>query len=296
MGLEPNAKDHQAARGWNGFRARVESLHFAVQAPLFLSVAGAILGLGITIMLMIGQCLAIGPRDAVALYGTTWLKIVPVAFAAGAVVGIGSVLAMGMFAGGWIAVSWAVKTFRIPARLTKVLGWVVPLIVVGWLIASASYRDTRKQYEEVASAPVPSVASARSSLAKQQASLAQLSSDAQKVIGDLSESEQNIRAARADLQRTLLAVEEQQRSVNTAAVTLRALNSRQAILQSQLADIQRALSGREPLTRQDLAESQRNGWIQGLFLGVVGSLIAAYLARWLGPSRLGRWWRKPPAA
>jgi hypothetical protein len=66
-----------------------------------------------------------------------------------------------------------------------------------------------------------------------------------------------------------------------------ALEKRRVETEQRRARLRELLAGAEPITKRDLDAAQRNGWWQGLVLGLVTSVAGSFIFRWLTAGSAG---------
>ena len=222
-----------------------------------------------------------GFRTAWALNGHDWINAVARTFAALAV--------GGLMLGGIVRASLTVAAFarRHPAlpwrKLNKggqVLVWVGGGVLMAWGIFAAGAHDGTDQLRR------SSGVNASQTLQDQKKTITDASANAQSLIGALDRTEAEIRAAKTRVTETLDTLQQEQKTIGQYGATLEQTSQRQAVLDLQLAQLQKALGGREPITRSDLDRAQMTGWIQGVVTGLPTSLLASYI--WQRASRRRR--------
>jgi hypothetical protein len=265
--------------------ARMHRWPVTLQGAVFFGALGAVLVTLAILVAAIGQSVAIGPTAALHLFWRSYVRI--------ALVVPLWCFGLGLLMGGLIFV---IEKIHEPGH--PILVRAIPVVfsicfvsaVVG-LIAWASYTTARDRYRDL-SVVAPTGASLDSALGKQQSLLESASSSAQSILRDLDVTEGEIAKAKAQLRATLLALEQQQSAMQSSTAAVKEIDDRQATLRLQIAAVQSALGGQEPITRADLERSNWYGQIQGFILGVVSSVVASYVVVYLNKAGL-RWRRRP---
>jgi len=263
-------------------------VHIAM--PIVLTLFFTAIGWVGTLVVAITAMSTIGPRPALLLYGKAWLRAIwlSVEWSAGAVAGL--LVLLGILVGVNTLYERLRKRFsllrNVDAQSLITIGGCVFVLAYIVIVTRSNARDEYRKVVPLASGRL----AASKMLQNQQTALAGLSHSAQELIGRLDATERQIQDAKSQLTRTLQSVAQQQRAVDESITSLEEISIRQAALRQQLSSLQQALGGGRPITVADLERSQRAAWIQGLIVGIIGSVIATYLVRGFG-SWPGLWRR-----
>ena len=226
---------------------------------------------GISLILILGyivsQILAIGFTPAWNKYNKDWLIAIIAALVFGGVF----VLAF------WIFFGVASMIEKLPPRIEK---WVMRSIstifvtsVFIFFLATTGYKEARDDYYKFPDINSSEGLDVAESVKKQSESLKGLSGQATELLSQLEATEVLIQDNKKRLTSTLTDIAKQVNSVEEANKHMASLVERQKQIELRASELERILDGKAPITRDDLNNASKWGWIQG----VGTSIIAAFM-------------------
>lgn len=124
---------------------------------------------------------------------------------------------------------------------------------------------------------------------EQETALERASGAGAALLQELDATQIELAAARGRIVQTLSQLDQQRQMLESSNSSLVELRQRQSVIQAQLADMQEALGGQRPITRDDLDGSQMSDLVVGGLVGFFLNLLASWtFVRW--PFR----WRRGP--
>lgn len=261
------------------------------RAPLPLSTTVYMFGIGalgsIAILVLVGagQAIALGPSVAYQLYFHKYPK--------GVLIGAAFCAALGAFIGTIPFFAEQVRRLKSRSPTAARIGkWVFRMAVASYglgIFVWLAYSGAQRDYPDLVGRD-PGRDGLQTVVERQSSSLARATANTASLLRELDATEADVKTAKEQLRATLAAFEKQQQALNSSTATIKELDDRQTTLRVQIAAIEQALGGQQPITRGDFEQSGRMALVQGFFLGIVTSLLATYLYE-----RGKRWGRRSPS-
>lgn len=260
-------------------------LPLLVQLPVAVGILFFLAAVAITAAVFGGQIFALGSDRAAQIYGNGWLRVILSSFPAGAVIGFAVIAPIYIVAA--IADKLRDLVSKPVRNVLRTLMWILAGITIMLLMIRGAYDNARKEHPLSNAARLPDSVAVQKVLIQQTGVLDGASESARMTIANLDRTEGDLQKLRSEVVKALSKIEEQRTAAQKISETASKLQSNQADIDERLRNLRRLLDGSNPITKADLASSQRNGLWQGFVIGLVASLMAAYIFRWL-ERRLGR--------
>jgi hypothetical protein len=260
-------------------------LSAAAAFPLVFGLPGAV-----------GQMLAIGVRAAIAQNAHDWIGALlfgPV------IICTFPVAAYALQALVWSIVAGLRPVFRFALRhfseeTRKLISGAVKfagvLVVVGGLVYSCGkdgYQAALKHASpSITDADQKTIAETQEAANKQGLALQKFSATADALLKDLDRTALKVEETKREITQTMVLFDRQLEATKVAQANLSTLAEQQREIQNRAKELELILNGKTPITQEYLDRSGRDSLWQGAIIGVLTSLVAAYL--FLLPDHLRR--------
>ena len=216
-------------------------------------------GGGLGVLLALGQSYAIGFSVAWKIYGLWWIASP-----------LFGPLLLGLFL---LVISIVNLVESLHQRWIKfIFGLLVAMGGVGGLVF-VGYQGAREDNPLLSSQPANLEAISKS-VGEQNRILGGLSDSGVKLLNQLKATESELETAKKQLTLTLGNFDIQRHAARQVTEELSQLGDRQKQIALQTEELERILGGQQPITRHDLERATVQGWISGLIVGFVASLLA----------------------